>query len=165
MINQNPTKGNSTTWAIVITVAVVLAGLFMIPRLNRSGGGGSTAGGAPCLVAGLPMAQHIHSHLRILVDGKEETIPANVGINSCEHALHTHDATGEIHVEAQDLHAYTLGEFFATWGKPLAREGYEMTMTVGGAPSTELGALQLKDKQEIMVQYKHTGNANNANGK
>ncbi len=154
MITIHTQKGNGATLAIIITIIVVLAGLFMLPRLNRSGGGGSTAGGAPCLVPSLPLVQHIHPQLRILVDEREETIPATIGMGSCERALHMHDATGEIHVEAQDSHEYTLGEFFATWGKPLSREGYGMTMTVDGATSTELGALKFRDKQRIVVQYK-----------
>ena len=33
--------------------------------------------------------------------------------------LHTHDATGIIHVESPDDRTYTLGQFFDIWGQPL----------------------------------------------
>ncbi|MDO8584742.1 MAG: hypothetical protein Q7R85_01320 [bacterium] len=164
MINQTRTNGNAATWAIVITVAVVLAGLFMIPSLNRSNGGGGS-GGSPCLVPNLPLLQHIHPQMRILVDDKEEVIPTNIGIGACERALHTHDSTGELHVEAQDRHEYTLGEFFGTWGKSMEREGYTLEMTVDDVSSQEFGALKFKDKQRIVVQYKRIGNTNDANGR
>lgn len=155
-------RGGGAVWAIVITTALVLAGLFMLPRLNRSNGGTST-GGAPCLVSNLPLLQHIHPKLHIFVDGKEETIPSDIGMGACERAIHMHDVSGEIHVEAQDRHEYTLGEFFATWKKPLEREGYLLEMLVDGAASTELGALKFKDKQRIVLQYKGVI-ANNADG-
>lgn len=164
MIHKNFAAGNGTTWAIIITGIAVLAGLFMLPRLNKSNGG-TSIGAAPCLVPNLPLLQHIHPKLRIVVDGKEETIPSDIGMRGCERAIHMHDASGEIHVEAQDRHEYTLGEFFATWGKPLARDGYELHMTVDGAVRAELGALKFTDKQQIVLQYKRIGNTNNANSK
>lgn len=153
MINKKYVRGNGTGWAVVITGALALAGLFVLPRLNQSASG-IRMGAAPCLVPNLPMVQHIHPRLRIFVDGKEETIPSDIGMRGCERAIHTHDMSGVIHVEAQDRHEYTLNEFFATWGKLLVREGYGMEIIVDGAPSTEFGALKLKDKQDIMVQYK-----------
>lgn len=155
-------RGSGAVWAIVITTVMVLAGLFMLPRLNRSNGGTST-GAAPCLVPNLPMLQHIHPRLHIFVDGEEETIPSDIGMRGCERAIHMHDVSGEIHVEAQDRHEYTLGEFFATWGRTLEREGYLLDMTVDGAASTELGALKFGDKQDIVLRYKGVI-ANNANG-
>ena len=33
--------------------------------------------------------------------------------------LHTHDASGIIHVESPDERPYTLGNFFDIWGQPL----------------------------------------------
>lgn len=150
-------RGNGTTWAIVITTIVVLAGLFMLPRLNKSNGGTST-GAAPCLVPNLPLLQHIHPKLRIVVDGKEETIPSDIGMRGCERAIHMHDVSGEVHVEAQDRHEYTLGEFFVTWGMPMERDGYVLEMTVDGAMSTALGTLMFKDKQQIVLQYKRISN-------
>jgi hypothetical protein len=65
------------------------------------------------------LVMHIHAHLDIYVDGKHVTLPALVGINPAAQyltELHTHDATGVIHVEAQKKGDYTLGQFVAEWG-------------------------------------------------
>lgn len=63
---------------------------------------------------------HIHAHLAIYVDGKPVTVPANVGLSAAAQLfspLHTHDATGVIHIEAaRPSKAFTLGAFFDVWG-------------------------------------------------
>lgn len=147
-------KGNTAIWVI----AAVVAGLVVILLFSGGKRGGLTSSTVPCLVEGLPLAQHIHPKLRIIIEGIEQVIPTNIGINVCEHAVHTHDTTGEIHVEAQDSRAYTLGDFFDVWGEPIAKDGYTLEMTVDGAVSQELGALKLKDEQEIVVTYKRATN-------
>ncbi|TML95340.1 MAG: hypothetical protein E6G03_08655 [Actinobacteria bacterium] len=61
---------------------------------------------------------HFHAHLDIFVNGKHITVPALVGINSGAGyltELHTHDARGVIHIEAQKARSFTLGQFFAEW--------------------------------------------------
>jgi hypothetical protein len=62
---------------------------------------------------------HTHQHLDILVHGKPVTVPANIGISSAPKfisPLHTHDATGVIHVESPTIETFTLGQFFDVWG-------------------------------------------------
>src|SRR2546422_9991643 len=70
---------------------------------------------------------HIHPYLRIVINGQNVTIPAAVGIvnpqyqngiargGTCFEPLHTHDATGIIHVESAGNTKYTLSEFFQIW--------------------------------------------------
>jgi hypothetical protein len=61
---------------------------------------------------------HFHSHLDIFVNGKHISVPALVGINTGAGwltELHTHDARGVIHIEAQKARTFTLGQFFAEW--------------------------------------------------
>jgi hypothetical protein len=78
---------------------------------------------------------HFHSHLALFYRGEQVAIPYGIGIvkpfrvergfvgeGSGYYWLHTHDATGIIHVEAPDERAYTLGNFFDIWGEPLARD-------------------------------------------
>jgi len=98
---------------------------------------------------------HFHPDLAITVDGVNETIPANIGISSnCMAEVHTHDATGKVHVEAVKAgRTYTLNDLFHVWGKDMARPGYTTTMTVDGQPNPELGDLVLKDAQKIAVAY------------
>jgi hypothetical protein len=68
---------------------------------------------------------HVHAHLNILDAGNLVRVPAGVGIKpaqGCLYWLHTHDASGVIHVEAPVKRSLTLGNFFDIWGKPLSPE-------------------------------------------
>ena len=151
---------NKSTWIWVLGIAVVLTVLFMIPRFTSK----QTAPGVvssdsatdvPCLVPNIPLKQHVHPQLTITVDGVKEEIPANIGLTvSCERALHTHDATGELHVEAQDDRAYTLGEFFSVWERKIEREGYTLNAQVDGVSvTTPIEAIPLKDGEKIELLY------------
>ncbi len=65
------------------------------------------------------LVEHYHAHLDIFVNGKKVAVPALVGINPGAGyltELHTHDARGVIHIEAQNTRDFTLGQFFAEWG-------------------------------------------------
>jgi hypothetical protein len=72
---------------------------------------------------------HIHQHLDIFVNGKHVTVPALVGIYANGDSntggffveLHTHDASGIIHLEAPKRGAFTLGQFFGVWGVRLSK--------------------------------------------
>lgn len=69
-------------------------------------------------------ALHIHPQLAIVVDGQQIPVAANVGINPAGQtmaALHTHDASGTIHVESPLVRGYDLGEFFDVWGVRLTK--------------------------------------------
>ena len=105
------------------------------------------------------LAQHFHPKLTINVDGQGEVIPANIGINTaCLAEIHTHDNTGEIHVEAQSSGIFKLGDFFAVWGKSIEREGYSIALSVDGEDKRlgsdfGFGDLVLKDSQNIVITY------------
>jgi hypothetical protein len=69
---------------------------------------------------------HIHQHLDIYVNGKHVTVPALIGIkvkgNSAEFGeLHTHATDGIIHLESARAQAFSLGQFFGTWGVFLSK--------------------------------------------
>jgi hypothetical protein len=63
---------------------------------------------------------HIHQHLDIWVNGKKATVPALIGIITTPTTifsdLHTHDATGLMHVESAEKRTFFLGHFFGVWG-------------------------------------------------
>lgn len=62
------------------------------------------------------LLMHVHPWLRIVVNNHNITIPAYVGAtNSCDEPVHTHDASGIIHIESSTNTNFTLGEFFAIW--------------------------------------------------
>lgn len=78
---------------------------------------------------------HVHAHLAILDAGRSVRVPAGVGIKpkrGCLYWLHTHDATGIIHVEAPHKMKLTLGNFFDIWGKPLSRDRVASVRVHGG---------------------------------
>jgi hypothetical protein len=69
------------------------------------------------------LESHYHAHLTLLRDGKRVKVPALIGIDlqhQCLYWLHTHDATGVMHIESPDARTYTLGQFFDVWGQPLS---------------------------------------------
>src|SRR5579884_3607120 len=60
-------------------------------------------------------AWHHHSILNLFVDGKQQVLPAQIGIvsnpSTCFYWLHVHDTTGIIHMEAPKQLPFTLGQF------------------------------------------------------
>ncbi|MHC6221992.1 hypothetical protein [Arthrobacter sp. MMS24-S77] len=69
-------------------------------------------------------AEHYHAHLDVLVDGKPVTVPAEIGFSfgadgrpNGISALHTHDTSGVLHIEAPTAGLkYTLGQVLTEWG-------------------------------------------------
>jgi len=100
---------------------------------------------------------HFHAHIDIFVNGKKVKIPALIGINPGANyltELHTHDARGVIHIEAQKSRDFTVGQFFAEWAVYLnshAIGGYSgMTWYLNGKQQTgNPAALVFKPHQEI----------------
>lgn len=136
-------------WYWTIGIAIILGILFYIPRIGKK----TMVTNVPCLIPNMPLTQHIHPRLTIMIDGAPKIIPANIGLGSCERALHTHDDAGTIHIEAQDKREYTLGDFFGVWNEQIEIAGYTLAMTVDGRKNTALDKMLLKDKQEIILTY------------
>jgi hypothetical protein len=106
---------------------------------------------------------HHHAHLTVVVRGVIRDVPALVGIKAGSICwLHTHDATGVIHIEAGDSRPLTLGDFFALWGTSLgprdlagqtAGAAEEVRAAVNGlAASGDPRAIVLNDMDEIVLQ-------------
>jgi len=77
--------------------------------------------------AGLPYAEemlsvHYHAHLDLIVDGKPMTVPPGLGYVATGSKvlglapLHTHDASGVIHIENDVPATFVLGQVFTEWG-------------------------------------------------
>jgi hypothetical protein len=82
------------------------------------------------------LSVHVHAHLALFLRGEQIAVPYGIGIvkpfrlengfvgaGSGFYWLHTHDATGIIHIESPDARTYTLGNFFDVWGQPLSASG------------------------------------------
>lgn len=113
---------------------------------------------------------HWHPTLEILVKGVKQAIPANLGIGQQYvskstydssmnmTALHTHDDAdqGIIHLEFGGLvkkEDTKLGNLFSLWGKDINTFSEKVTMTVNGAPNTDLGNYEMKDGDKIILNY------------
>ena len=105
---------------------------------------------------------HIHQHLDIYVNGKKVTVPSQIGIYDGQFLteLHTHDATGIMHVESPTKRTFDLAQFFGVWGvrlTPSCVGGYCKELTpwrlyVDGKPyQGDPRALELKAHQEIAI--------------
>jgi hypothetical protein len=109
---------------------------------------------------------HIHQHIDVLFEGQRVPLAANTGIDPNGQfisPLHTHDATGIIHVESPTVRTFTLGQFFDVWGVSLSASeiGGQSTgdgnilrawvngLRVKGDPAK----VQLVAHQEIVVAY------------
>ena len=108
---------------------------------------------------------HIHAMLHIYVDGLLSPVPADIGIDSAhgtESSMHTHDATGVIHMEAPKPFPYTLGDFFGVWGVTLGPAqvgglsglgGDHLHFLVNGRPLADPAAYHLHNGDSVVIGY------------
>lgn len=106
---------------------------------------------------------HIHPELSIFVNGTEVPVPLNLGVKTTGMtAIHTHDEKGVIHVEAPIKKDFTLGDFFAVWGKDFSstklldntvNENTEIVVTVNGQKVDTYENTIIRDKDKIVISY------------
>jgi hypothetical protein len=135
---------------------------------TSDGAQGQPVNGIECL-ANMPEDYHVHTHLSIFLNGEQLAVPGDVGIvtqqdgTHCFYTVHTHDKSGKLHVEAAAPGTYTLGQFFAEWGEPLATDniagltGMPITVYMNDAGvvskvTTEWKDIELKSHREITIQ-------------
>ena len=106
---------------------------------------------------------HVHQHLDLFVDGRHAVVPGGIGINdnSFISPIHTHDASGVIHVESPSKEHFTLAQFFAIWGVRFTRNalgGYRSSpahpirfYVDGKRLASDARRLVLSSHQEIAV--------------
>ena len=100
---------------------------------------------------------HVHAQIKVYVNGKQQTVPNNIGIDPAKgflSSLHSHDEKGIIHMEAVEKYPFTVGQFMTIWGvkftnaqlgafrpgKGLVLETYLNGKKVRNGPATVLGA-------------------------
>lgn len=146
-------------WGGGVVVTTVLLVAFFI----YAGQSGSNYDPTQVCTTDMAITYHIHPHLSIIINGQEQAIPQGVGIlPTCFRPLHTHDATGVIHIESPVKRDFTLGEFFKVWGQPFDKNhilgyvvdsGHSLTLTVDGQPSDAWQNLVLSDQQKIVINF------------
>lgn len=109
---------------------------------TAAGGNGQTIDGVACYTSMYTNQYHVHFFLGIMYNKKQIAVPDAIGMYKpgsetsgytnnaqCYYPLHTHDATGMIHVEANSNASlgsslYTLGQVLAVWGEPISSTGF-----------------------------------------
>lgn len=113
--------------ALATAIVLLLAAGWLWGSSGRSGPRREHAWPFPCLQAE-GLAQHIHPLIRIVINGETIPLPAGIGIadpvvarggivsGSCFEPLHTHDASGVVHIETPSpTQQYTLADLIAVW--------------------------------------------------
>lgn len=164
-----------TSWkaiAVTVTIVAMLVGLVgldfasVLPTAAPRSVQATTRQLALSCTTDEATTFHIHPHLRIIIGGVEQAIPGNTGITpNCQHPIHTHKEDTDhttIHIESPEQRDFTLGDFFAVWGKTFNQSQildsqvdtlHGITMTVNGKPSSDYGNLILRDNDQIIIRY------------
>ena len=143
-----------------------LIGPSKLPVTPR-GGMGQPIDGIECATQEF-VTLHVHSHLAIFDNGKQVQVPRGIGLapvppSGCLYWLHTHDASGIIHVEAPRISSptggpFNLGMFFDIWGEPLTATdvaGIKGPVTVymdGVKYDGDARAIPLLSHQQIVLE-------------
>ena len=111
---------------------------------------------------------HWHPKLKILINGKEQEIPANIGIGAIHEELHTHDEDakdGVVHMEMKGMvtkDEVRLGNFFKIWGKEFnqtqildRKNGAEgsVKMFVNGKENNGFENYLMRENDNIEIRY------------
>lgn len=150
------------TLILILVVLVIAFGFIFLG--NRQSGSNEQDITKICVQHQGSIRMHIHPRLKIVIKNKEEVIPANIGIVSptCMRPIHTHDASGTLHLEFPKPRDVRLAEFFTIWGKPFnsnqileftnGPEG-QVKMLVNGQENTEFENYIMKDLDRIEIRY------------
>lgn len=109
-------------------------------------------------------AVHFHVHLDIIVNGTPVSVPADLGIGTTSLAeLHTHDATGVLHIEAPANGRFVLGQLFDEWNVRLddthlggltdGTTGSLAAYVNGQRITSNPAAIELKSHEEIALVF------------
>ncbi|HEV7180652.1 MAG TPA: hypothetical protein VGN11_12330 [Candidatus Baltobacteraceae bacterium] len=167
------TSASATTKPIQLQDGVALGkAYFKTANANAGantpqGGHGQPVDGITC--AGMEYATlHVHTHLAIFYNGKQLQIPRLIGgtptpQGGCLYWIHTHDASGIIHIESPQLapdgqNGFTLANLFDIWGQPLTStdvaglKGPVIAYVNGVAYNGDLKAIPLGAHQQIVLE-------------
>lgn len=154
-------KKSSSGWWLLGGIIVVVIVLFVLGRSNNANA--TTREVALSCTTDMFTQFHIHPHLTIAINGVRQEIPTGLGnVPGCMHPLHTHDSSGTIHVEAPEQRDFTLGDFFAVWGKTFSQDQildaktdatHTITETVNGTEVQTFESTVLRDSDQIVITY------------
>jgi hypothetical protein len=114
-------------------------------------------------------AYHEHAHLQLFINGKNVSVPAQIGIDPQGQflaPLHTHDTSGVIHMESSQTYPFTLGQFFNVWGVDFTStqlggyhvgNGSVLSIYVNGKPVVNGPGYVLKPHDLVIVGFGKPG--------
>ena len=147
---------------LMIIIPIIVAVAIMVSIMAYTSG--------PALPSN-KMLLHNHANLTVTSNGISVPVPAHIGMVQVGKAgdpllysdhsldnygmegmspLHTHDATGTIHIESNNVRDYTLGEFLDIW-KGLDVNDKTVQATVNGNPVSDFRNIILKDGTSISL--------------
>ena len=159
-----PTPGpNASSKPINLANTLQIGKPSFAPGDDKGGGEGAAVDGIECATSEQQVL-HSHTQLSLFVHGKQIEIPRFIGIvpnssgGGCLYWIHTHDASGVIHVESPEIRDFALGNFFDIWGEQLGPNQvgpYQGPVTAyvnGGKYEGDLRAIPLRSHQEITLE-------------
>lgn len=107
-------------WLLLIPFVLVIAAAFWLDDASNRQTAYLGLPPTPCIDPAVPFRQDFTFTLKITVEGEDRPLDPAIGhdYGHCLHVIHTDDASGTVHVQANDLDTYTLGNFFDTWHWP-----------------------------------------------
>jgi hypothetical protein len=187
---QREDARNRLVTILTIATVVVLVGSLITYLVIRNNSGTGTLAQAQQIVdanygpidgvycsSGEQLSYHIHAHISIYINGTSIPLVANTGIApvgvtssanvTCYYWLHTHDATGVIHIESPTTKLYTLNQFIDIWEKfssstsalptqLLSSTGWIIYVN-GKQVNTDFNHLQLHAHDIITIAYNSPG--------
>lgn len=176
-VTSTPTPGPAASGKAIPLKDGAPVGKPVFPKPDPAHGfiGDTFTGGRNLPVDNIPCQSsegavlHVHSHLAIFNRGVQVQVPGYLGMASvsptqgCLYWIHTHDASGIIHIEAGSVVSpnggnYTLGNFFDIWGEPLSRNAVgpfkgPVTAFVNGSQyDGDLATIPLRAHQQIVLE-------------
>ena len=122
-VTVTPSPRPNDSGGIQLANGSSLGAALFPPRDAVRGGQGQPVDGIKCESSEFATL-HVHAHLALFVKGRQIQVPQGIGFPSsgsqCLYWLHTHDASGIIHVESPSAGPFTFGNLFDVWGEPLS---------------------------------------------
>ena len=103
----------TTLTIVIVLIAVIVVAVTLFPRTT-------SLVPLPDYLSHCVYGSVYHSHptLAITINGVNFPLPPTPGtfVSGCPQPIHTHDATGVLHIETDQNRDYTLGDWFLLWG-------------------------------------------------
>ena len=112
---KNTKKRNNKLITLLAITGIVAGIIYVGYRIdNTSSSVATVIDGIDCNPSEFSVF-HIHAHLDFYVNANHMTVPERIGIvdNKCLYWMHTHDASGVIHIDCRYLEDY--GRFSHFW--------------------------------------------------